>query len=131
MQMLLAICAFALTASVPSCRVVDRISAIDLTRTRLSVAHNRIEKFWDLHQRVPSCPEELPHEPDRDCLMTDGWGRSLKWSTGGKNVVRVWSLGRDGVSGGKEEDADLEVLLVGDVDKERSASSLADPRTVR
>lgn len=102
-----------LAASCQSCRIVDTIPPPNLTETRLLVTYNRIQKFWNQHGRVPAKPADLPDEKNRDCSMTDGWGRELHWDSDGKSKVKVWSLGRDGKPGGTGEDADMKVEFVG------------------
>lgn len=100
------------------CRVVNVIPPRNLTETRLAVTHNRVEQYWQAHQRVPDSADQLPVQKNRDCSMTDGWGRELKWESDGKSRVKVWSLGRDGIAGGTEEDADMETVFDGSVKPE-------------
>ena len=100
------------------CRTVNVIPPENLTETRLMVTRNRIEQFWEKHQRVPNSPDELPVQKNRDCSMKDGWGRELKWGYDGKSRVKVWSLGRDGIAGGTGEDADIETVFEGSVKEE-------------
>lgn len=100
------------------CRVVNVIPPRNLTETRLAVTHNRIEQYWQAQQRVPDSPDQLPVHKNRDCSMTDGWGRELQWESDGKSKVKVWSLGRDGIAGGTGEDADMETVFEGSVKPE-------------
>lgn len=104
---------FLLAASCQRCRIVDTIPPANLTETRLLVTYDRTQKFWHQHRKAPAKPADLPDEKNRDCSMTDGWGRELHWDSDGKSRVRVWSLGRDGKPGGTGDDADIEVEFVG------------------
>jgi hypothetical protein len=116
---------FLLAASCQSCRIVDTIPPANLTETRLLVTHNRIQKFWNQHGKVPTKPTDLPDEKNRDCSMTDGWGRELHWESDGVSKVKVWSLGRDGKPAGTGENADMEVEFVG---KQKGQNDLAEIR---
>jgi len=104
---------FLLATSCQSFRFVDTIPPQTLTETRLLFTHHRIQHFWNEHGKVPDKLSDLPNETNRDCSVTDGWGRSLHWESDGKFKVRVWSLGRDGEPKGAGEDTDLEVDFVG------------------
>ena len=104
---------FLLGASCQGWRIVDTIPPPSLTKSRLIVTYNRIQNFWNQHGKVPAKPADLPDEKNRDCSMTDGWGRELHWNSDGKSMVKMWSLGRDGKPGGTGEDADMEVEFVG------------------
>lgn len=96
------------------CRVVNVIPPKNLTETRLAVTNSRIEQYWEAHRRVPDRPDQLPVQKNRDCSMTDGWGRQLQWDSNGVSRVRVWSFGRDGIAGGTGEDTELETVFEGD-----------------
>jgi hypothetical protein len=100
------------------CRVVNVIPPKNSTEGSLTATRNRIEQYWAKHQRVPNSPDELPVQKNRDCSMTDGWGRKLGWESDGKCKVRVWSFGRDGIAGGNGEDADMETVFDGSVKQE-------------
>jgi hypothetical protein len=100
-------------ASCQGWQVIDTIPAKNLTETRLLITYDRIETFWNQHGRVPTKRDQLADIKDRDCSMTDGWGRELHWASNGATKVTVWSLGRDGKPGGTGEDADLEIVFVG------------------
>jgi hypothetical protein len=102
-----------LATSCRSWQTVDTIPRQNLTETRLLVTYNRIQSFWNQHGKVPTKPAELPDVKNRDCSMTDGWGRELHWDSDGISKVKVWSLGRDGKTGGAGENADMEVVFVG------------------
>jgi hypothetical protein len=105
---------FLLSASCMGCRVVNVIPPKNLTETRLAVTNSRIEQYWEAHRRVPDRPDQLPVQKNRDCSMTDGWGRQLQWDSNGVSRVRVWSFGRDGIAGGTGEDTELETVFEGD-----------------
>jgi hypothetical protein len=77
------------------------------------VTFQRVQDFWNKHDRVPLQPDELPNRAGRDNSMLDGWGRKLIWESDGKNAVVISTLGRDGEVGGVDEDADKEVAFVG------------------
>ena len=113
-----------LAASCQNRRIVDAIPPPNVTETRLLVTYNRIQNFWNQHASVPAEPADLPDEKNRDCSMTDGWGRELHWDSDGKSKVKAWSLGRDGKPGGTGEDADLEVEFVGKQEKQDDLPTL-------
>ncbi len=93
------ICTTGLLLTSVSCKLhhfIDVIPPQSMTDTTLSVTKHRIGKFWNEHGKVPTHPDELPDEKDRNCEMKDGWGRELHWESDGTSRVRLWSLGRDG-----------------------------------
>ena len=100
-------------ASCQTCRILDTIPPPNLTETRLLVTHDRIQDFWKQCGKVPVEPADLPVVKNRDCSLTDGWGRELHWDSDGVSNVKVWSLGRDGKPGGTGEDADTGGVFVG------------------
>ena len=106
-------CAFLLSLT-PACESVQLAHSIppeNLTETRLDLAFERIQAYWNLHGKVPKEPSELPDMPD--CSMRDGWGREFHWKSDGKRTVSVWSLGRDGKKGGSGEDEDMVITFEG------------------
>lgn len=104
---------FLLAASCLSSRIVGTIPPANLTETRLLVTYNRIQNYWNQHGEIPAKPADLLDEKNRDCSMTDAWGRKLHWDSDGKSAVKVWSLGSDGKLGGTNENSDMEVEFVG------------------
>jgi hypothetical protein len=88
------------------------IPPYDLTVTRIDGTGVRIEKFVALNGRMPRTLSELPSEPNRDCETTDAWGRPLCWSYDAPAAkFTVWSLGRDGKSGGTGVDEDIYITF--------------------
>lgn len=109
-------CASLLVLATASCRtasLVDTIPPRSYSATTLTITHDRIQKYWNAHGKAPAQPSDLPDEPNRDCSLTDGWGRDLYWESDGENKVKVWSLGQDGQPGGEGEDADMTVEFIG------------------
>jgi hypothetical protein len=79
-----------------------------LTVTRMTVLGVRIQSFVARHARMPKSLSELPEEPGKDCEVVDAWGRPFRWSYDeASRKFTIWSLGRDGKSGGTGDDADI------------------------
>ncbi len=69
--------------------------------------------YWDEHRSLPGSPSDLPDQPNRNCEMTDGWGRELHWVFDGEDRLEIYSLGRDGIPGGNDLDSDMLIVFDG------------------
>ena len=67
----------------------------------------RLADYYRAHHRLPPALADLPLEENKDNSTKDGWGRELGYSFCRDEMVMIWSLGRDGIVGGKDEDADI------------------------
>ncbi len=105
----------AIAAYLVGCRTFDTIPKDNLTETRLAITRVRLRKYWDEYGKVPANPRDLPLLPNRDCSMTDAWGKEFQWLADDDSTVRVISFGKDGIVGGTGENADLEILFDGRV----------------
>ena len=85
----------------------DKISPRSLTITRIMSFRYRLAAYYRIHKQLPKYLKDLPIEPDRDGSTKDGWNRELGYHYNEKNIVTLWSLGRDGLPGGENEDMDI------------------------
>ena len=98
---------FTLTLVLFGAGCIDRIPPSSLTETRMFVTKRRILQYAHTHDQLPPNLASLPPMPGYDTSVTDGWGRALVYRTNTAGVVTLESLGRDGISGGSGDDADI------------------------
>lgn len=98
------------------------ITPQSVTRTRMTMAEQRIRKYVAAHRRLPKRLSDLPPlESDRDGSLADGWGRQIQYTKEGQTVTLL-SLGKDGHPGGIGDDVDIRVTFA-------VASRSSQPRT--
>ncbi|HLP42181.1 MAG TPA: type II secretion system protein GspG [Fibrobacteria bacterium] len=86
---------------------VSRIPANSLTATRMFILENRIQEFYVSTGKVPVALNDLPQKVGIDNKTVDGWGRQFLFSSDSLGQLTLLSLGRDGITGGTEQDADI------------------------
>jgi len=100
------------SCSLVDCSLVDWIPPRQSTDTALAIMRERLGRFSEEHQTVPTRLEELPQLKGREISTKDGWRREFGWYSDGERTVKVWSFGRDGKPGGVGDDADLQMTFV-------------------
>jgi hypothetical protein len=85
---------------------VTRISPDDLTRSAMTETVVRIGMHLQQRSILPNSLGALPIRQGYANRTKDGWGRALIYNTdeGGFSLA---SLGKDGLPGGSDEDADI------------------------
>jgi hypothetical protein len=79
----------------------------NLTITGIGSTRYRIVEYYKTHNKIPDTLTQLPLLPDRNCSIKDGWDREIGYNHNEKNVITIWSLGKDGLPGGDNEDTDI------------------------
>jgi len=78
-----------------------------MTATRMQVLKRRVLQYAQSHGELPKSLATLPPMEGYDSSTLDGWKREIIFEVSKSGVVSFRSLGRDGVSGGSGEDADI------------------------
>lgn len=86
---------------------VDRIPPRAMTAMRMQVLKRRVLQYAQSHGELPKSLATLPPMEGYDSSVMDGWKREIIFEVSDSGVVSFRSLGRDGVSGGLGEDADI------------------------
>ncbi len=83
-------------------------SKADSTLESIVATLVRIQIYAKAHGCLPQSLDQLPKRADRSSPIKDSWGRPLLYSVGSNGVLSLRSLGRDGFSGGEDDDRDIE-----------------------
>ena len=81
------------------------------THQAMTFLKERLLTFFRSTGRLPAPLEKLPPDKERPDCTIDGWGRKIELRFNGSRVTMI-SFGRDGKSGGTDDDEDI----VGDFD---------------
>jgi hypothetical protein len=87
--------------------LVDRIPPRPMTATRMHVLKRRVLQFAQSHGELPKTLAVLPTMERDDSSIQDGWKRDIIFEVSNSGVVSFRSFGRDGVTGGSSEKADI------------------------
>jgi hypothetical protein len=87
--------------------LVTRISPRDLTVTAMGETAVRIAIYFENHKELPIAFDQLPTRDGYMNRTIDGWGQPLDYTILDSHTFKLASLGRDGVQGGKADDADI------------------------
>lgn len=79
-----------------------------MTESAIGETRFRIGLYLAANGHLPPDLAALPNRPGYRNQTTDAWGRPLGYSTAGNDGFTLASLGRDGVVGGRDDDADIE-----------------------
>lgn len=86
---------------------VDVIPDSAMTMTAMTETSFRIGMFVDRNKQLPQNLDVLPKRDGYANRTTDAWKRPLIYAVDSKDTFMLTSLGRDGVVGGKGDDADI------------------------
>ena len=86
---------------------IDIIPAKDLTRSAMTETFVRIGLYARQNNALPASLNLLPKRERHANRTTDGWNRPLRFEITLEGIVRLTSLGRDGLPGGTGDDADI------------------------
>jgi hypothetical protein len=86
---------------------VTRIPPKTLTVSAMDETSVRIQMYFDEHNKLPASLEVLPTREGYANHTTDGWRRALIYTQTGPETFTLTSLGRDGVTGGNGDDAEM------------------------
>jgi len=86
--------------------LATRITPREMTVTAMGETEYRIGMYFSEHGGLPADFSVLPVRSGYMNSTTDGWGRPLIYDRT-NDGFSLTSLGRDGVSGGTEEDEDV------------------------
>ncbi len=75
-----------------------RISARDLTLTRMFVVHRRILMYCTQHDSPPSTLEDLSHLQNYDDHIVDAWDRKFEYHILDGSIAVLTSHGQNGFS---------------------------------
>jgi hypothetical protein len=67
----------------------------------------RVDTFVSIHHKLPISLDELPQLSGIDNGVVDSWGRRIGYKVTEEHLYTLTSLGKDGLPGGKREDADI------------------------
>jgi Type II secretion system (T2SS), protein G len=84
-----------------------RIPPRALTGSNMWVLKRRILQFAHSHGELPHALTGLPEMQGYYNSTRDAWGREIVFEVSPSGIVSLRSLGRDGVVGGSDEDADM------------------------
>ena len=87
-----------------------RVPPGKLTRQRMAFDRVRILEYGRVHGQFPpdlAALPPLPQKPGTDHHFEDAWGRRLIYEFDSSGTVTLKSLGKDGVPGGTDDDADI------------------------
>jgi len=90
-----------------ACSSVPVISPIESTQSAIVETTVRTHTYMLAHRTYPTDLKSLPLREGFANQITDGWGRDLIYSVDDQGVISLTSLGRDGRTGGSNEDADI------------------------
>jgi hypothetical protein len=85
---------------------VEVIGARDMTATAMGETSYRVQMYVQQNGRLPNDLSVIPTRDGYANRVTDGWNRPLLYSVEG-NIFHLKSFGRDGVTGGTGDDADI------------------------
>ncbi len=85
--------------------LVDAIPPRALTATAVGEIRVRIAVYLKNEGTLPTALDALPMRQGYANRITDGWGRPLIYEFGDNGFV-LTSLGKDGMPGGSDDDAD-------------------------
>jgi hypothetical protein len=86
---------------------VDVIPARAMTVTAMTETFVRISLYAQQNNDIPPSLDVLPRRSGYANQTTDGWRRPLKYETTPDGIIRLTSLGKDGVPGGTGDDTDV------------------------
>ena len=86
---------------------VDVIPARAMTVSAMTETFARISLYAQQNNDIPPSLDILPKRSGYANQITDGWGRPLKYEFTPDGIIRLTSLGKDGVLGGTEDDTDV------------------------
>jgi hypothetical protein len=87
----------------------DRITPREMTYTAIGETFYRIHLYAEQNGALPTSLKTLPARPGYMNRITDGWDRPLEYRVQPNGIITLSSYGRDGVPGGKGDDADISV----------------------
>lgn len=77
------------------------------TVTNMWVLKRRVLRFAHAHNELPESLTVLPVMDSYNNIVKDGWRRDIIFEVSTSGIVTFRSFGRDGVTGGSGEDADI------------------------
>jgi Type II secretion system (T2SS), protein G len=107
LRTLLMVLALALSPMAVGCSVVHVISPNESTLSAIIETVVRIHIYMLAHRTYPTDLNSLPLREGYVNQITDGWGKDLIYSVDDHGVISLTSLGRDGKTGGSNDDADI------------------------
>jgi hypothetical protein len=78
-----------------------------MTNTRMIGIEQRIRKYVDDNGKLPVSLSHLQKRSGYDNSTKDGWGNDIIYNADANERVRLSSMGKDGTSGGTDENADI------------------------
>jgi hypothetical protein len=85
---------------------VTRVPPRSHTAGAMHMMKRRMLRYASAHNAAPTTLHQLPSIDGYLNDTIDGWRRPIEWKADGDKVTFI-SLGRDGKSGGVDEDADM------------------------
>jgi hypothetical protein len=67
----------------------------------------RVDSFVSVRHKLPVSLDKLPQLSGIDNGIVDSWGRPIVYKATEEHLYTLTSLGKDGLPGGKGEDADI------------------------
>jgi hypothetical protein len=86
-----------------------RITPVEMTDTAIGETFFRIHIYAQKYGAVPASLDVLPKRQGYANQTTDGWGRPLEYRVRPDGTITLTSYGRDGMPGGRGDDADVSV----------------------
>jgi hypothetical protein len=86
---------------------IDTVPQSAITPSAMTETYVRIGLYYQQHNKLPASLDMLPVRENYQNRTADVWGRPLRYTVDSESTFSLSSLGRDGMSGGAGEDADL------------------------
>jgi hypothetical protein len=86
---------------------IDWVPASALTRNEMASLKRRILRYAHVHDCLPIDLSDVPVLAGRENSGKDACGRPIAYEVGPADIVRLTSLGKDGLPGGAGDNADI------------------------
>ncbi len=86
---------------------VHKIPPRSLTVTRMHVVKRRVLQYAHSHNELPKSLSQLPKMQGYDNSVQDSWNHELVYEVDSVGNVTLKSYGKDGISGGNGDNADI------------------------
>lgn len=82
------------------------ITPVEMTHTAIGETFVRINIYTQENNKIPETLNMLTKRENYINKITDGWDKELLYTIN-DNVISLTSYGKDGINGGKDENADI------------------------